>query len=106
MENFDRVINGLKDMYGLPKIQGGCLKFHLLLKLLFPNVTGYYNSRHVITKVGEKFYDRKGEYDGAFGPLDKFLPLSQFGYDHMVGSFKVKLSDQEKETLKISTYAG
>lgn len=40
---------------------GGCYKFYLMLKEEFPNVIGYYNSDHVITKIGDKYFDSTGE---------------------------------------------
>lgn len=97
-----RLISSLKDLYGLPKIEGGCLKFHLFLLMVFPNAKGYYNGRHVITKIGSKYYDRKGEYDGSMGPVEEFLPMSDYGEQHFIDSFQVKLSKEEKNLLSLS----
>lgn len=40
---------------------GGCLKFHFLLKMMYPQAAGYYNSNHVITEIDEHYYDITGE---------------------------------------------
>lgn len=54
-----------------------CYLFALLLSTKFGG-TIYYDNNHCITKIGDKFYDRTGEY-----PIDKvtannFLPLSEY----------------------------
>lgn len=40
---------------------GYCYQFHLILKSIFETSEAYYNSDHVITKIGNKFYDITGE---------------------------------------------
>ena len=37
--------------------KGSCYNLFLILKLVFPEAEAYYNSDHIITKIGEKFYD-------------------------------------------------
>lgn len=41
--------------------QGSCYKFFKILKSRFPESKAYYDSEHVITKIGGKFYDITGE---------------------------------------------
>lgn len=40
---------------------GSCYQFHLMLKSVLPEAIPYYNSNHVITRIGERFYDITGE---------------------------------------------
>ena len=44
---------------------GGCYRFHLFLKKLFPDAVPYINTdkTHVITEYKGKFYDITGEVD-------------------------------------------
>lgn len=59
------------------------MKFHLMLVRLFGGV-GYYNSCHVITKIRSKYYDINGLVTDTTG----YLPISEFGTNHMVSTFK------------------
>ena len=40
---------------------GSCYKFYLILKAIFPKAKAYYNSDHVITRIGDQYYDITGE---------------------------------------------
>lgn len=71
----------LKGKY--PEYSGGCLKFYFLLKKLF-NGRGYYNSSHVITKIGNNFYDINGEVKDSAG----YIPIEEFGLTHIVSAFR------------------
>jgi len=51
----------------------GCLKFHLLLKALYPNATGWYDGLHFVTEIDGISYD----IDGIAERTDKYLPLAQ-----------------------------
>lgn len=48
---------------------GSCWHFYKILKAIFPDAQPYYmyddSNSHVITKIGEKFYDITGEVDYA-----------------------------------------
>lgn len=66
---------------------GGCYKFHLILKKMF-ECEGYYNSDHVITEISGTFYDIDGE---VITPDESYLPIEDYGYDHMDESFKEHL---------------
>lgn len=48
---------------GYLKHSGGCYKFHLILKAVYPEAIGYYDGNHVYTKIGNKVYDITGEVD-------------------------------------------
>lgn len=41
--------------------RGSCYQFYLILKCIIPQAEGYYDMDHVITKIGERFYDITGE---------------------------------------------
>lgn len=40
---------------------GSCYQFYLILKSIVPEAQAYYDSSHVITRIGDKFYDITGE---------------------------------------------
>ena len=76
-------IDLLKATFGRYKdYSGGCYKFHLILKKVFGG-QGFYNSDHVITKIGDVYYD----IDGVVESTEGYLPLSAFGEEHMQSSF-------------------
>ena len=41
-------------------LNGGCYSFYFKLLGKFTNAVCYYNSEHVITKIGNKYYDITG----------------------------------------------
>ena len=41
--------------------EGSCYHFYLILKQVFPEAKAYYDADHIITKIGDKFYDITGE---------------------------------------------
>jgi hypothetical protein len=46
-------------------MNGSCYQFYKLLKLHFPNAMPFYIDGHVITKIGDSFYDITGLVDGS-----------------------------------------
>ncbi|MGV6830490.1 MAG: hypothetical protein ACWA5P_02870 [bacterium] len=70
-----------------PEYSGGCYKFHLILNKVF-NGQGFYDSNHVLTKIGSHYYDIDGEYVRS---TSNFLPLESFGIEHIEKSFKKHL---------------
>jgi hypothetical protein len=54
---------------------GGCYQFYIFLKHIFPNAKPYmhYKKTHVVTKIGDKYYDIDGEIpdndDGLYTPF-------------------------------------
>jgi hypothetical protein len=78
-------------------MSGGCYKFHLWLQerlsnAYWVNSEGYYNSDHVITKVGERYYDINGEVTDTEG----YLPFSHFGEENIREQFKEHLDAEER----------
>lgn len=53
-----------------------CMAHHLILKAYYPEAECWFNVDHVISKVGEKFYDRTGEVTET----DNFRPITEY-YD-------------------------
>lgn len=62
---------------------GGCLKFHKLLKAVFPDAAGYYNSDHVLTEIDGDFYD----IDGLTENIGGFIPIEEYGADFIEQTF-------------------
>ncbi|MEM9990626.1 MAG: hypothetical protein AAF738_02615 [Bacteroidota bacterium] len=40
---------------------GSCWNFYELLKLVFPKSVAYYDCNHIITRIGDRYYDITGE---------------------------------------------
>lgn len=55
-----------------PEYSGGCLKFHIMFCQVFPEAEGWYDSCHVLSFYGGKYWDIDGEYTKS---LDNFLPI-------------------------------
>lgn len=45
--------------------KGLCFKFYILLNIFFSEGEPYHDSDHVVTKIGDKYYDITGEVDGS-----------------------------------------
>lgn len=41
--------------------QGGCHRLYLILRAIWPEAEAWYDSDHVITRIGGRFYDITGE---------------------------------------------
>jgi hypothetical protein len=54
--------------------KGGCYQFHLFLKKIFSNAIPYINENkdHVITRIGDCFYD----INGVYKDYSKYIPLT------------------------------
>ena len=51
----------------------GCLHFHLLLKAMYRNATGWYNGLHFLTQIDGEIYD----IDGIAERTADYLPLER-----------------------------
>lgn len=40
--------------------KGSCFNFHLILRKIYPESECYYDSNHIITKIGKYYYDITG----------------------------------------------
>jgi hypothetical protein len=53
---------------------GSCMNFHLILKFVFPEAVPYYDCNHIVTRIGDHFYDITGEVDDSgFLPFDSYF---------------------------------
>lgn len=41
--------------------EGSCYHFYLILKEVFPSAEPWFDNDHIVTKIGDKFYDITGE---------------------------------------------
>jgi len=74
-------LNLLKE--GIPNavslfLYGGCYKLYKILKFVYSDAVAYYDGNHVITKIGDKFYDITGEVK----PNERHLPVDGVYYTH------------------------
>lgn len=94
------LIKSLHGIYGkYPQYSGGCLKLHLLLKEIYVHAYGFYNGDHVITLIGNGFYDINGKVDN----VKDFLPFRSFGYEYFLSAFSNVL-DEHYTNLYIKHY--
>lgn len=70
------LIHRLREIYPdrYEEASGGCFKFHCLLKAIYPQCVGWYNSDHVISEIDGEYYD----IDGAAKRTPDFDPLKDF----------------------------
>ena len=59
-------------------LYGGCYKLYKILKFVFDDAVAYYDGNHVITKIGDKFWDIRGEVK----PSERHLPVDGKIYTH------------------------
>lgn len=86
----------IRELYGnYEPNSGGCLKMYLLLKHIYPEARGFYNSNHVITEIRGVAYDQHG----VAVLDDSYLELREFGGEHFRSAFKDTIED--KKIIKI-----
>lgn len=80
------LIRRLQDLFpeGYANHSGGCIKFHILLRTLYPQSKGYYNSNHVLTEIDSKYYDFTGEVNIT----GDYLPITHWGKDQLKHQWK------------------
>lgn len=64
MINVESFIAKIRDSFiGSQQVytEGSCYHFYLILKEVFPDAEPYYDQDHIITKIGDSFYDITGE---------------------------------------------
>lgn len=69
-------IAAIRDLH--PNIQdiclnGSCMNFHIVLRRIYPDAVAYFNIDHVITKIGNNYYDITGSVNPkGYRPLTSF----------------------------------
>lgn len=56
-------------------LYGGCFPVYLTLAFVFPEAEAWYDGDHVITKIGDKFYDIRGEVQPVSSIGSQFAPM-------------------------------
>ncbi len=82
-------------------LNGSCYRFYLILKEVFPDAIAYYDGDHVITRIGDKYYDITGMVERKNHlPVENHDKLKRF-------KFKIEIVDTEvlKEAIKASNEA-
>ncbi len=75
------IISAIRDLH--PKMVeictfGSCLKFHYVLRRIFPESEPLFNIDHVITKIDNNYYDITGEINKKEVENKGFKPFSEF----------------------------
>lgn len=80
--NVHATISALREIHpDMPRwgLNGGCFRFYLALKQVFPSAVPYYDGTHVITRIGDAYFDVRGEVKpvseigAAFIPMDPLV---------------------------------
>lgn len=64
MTDIHAFLSALRELHpDMPRwgLHGGCFRVYLALKQVFPQAEPWYDGDHVLTKIGETFYDIRGE---------------------------------------------
>lgn len=92
------IIKAIRESFGASisiYTMGNCYQFYEILKSIFPEAIAYRSGGHVFTKIGDKFYDIKGQYDKS--DYD-FILLEE----HRIESLNQnKYSDEKRLNIKI-----
>jgi len=98
----EKFVHTVRTTFGTyPDFSGGCLKFHIILSLVYADARGYYDGGHVITRIGDSFWDIEGEWKKG---LDGFMPIGyglENGYSarDLIVQFQKFLSHAEIDFL-------
>jgi len=68
--------------YGL---NGGCFRVYLLLKQAFPAAEPWYDSDHVITKIGDGYYDIRGQVEPVSAVGAQYLRMDSLCFNRAYG---------------------
>lgn len=83
-EKHNRVINLITEISNSNPIiediflNGSCCNFYFILKSVFPESVAYFNIEHVITKIGNRYYDITGEISLKEFSDKKYMPINEF----------------------------
>lgn len=72
------VVSALREIHpDMPRwgLNGGCFRFYLAMKQVFPSAVPYYDGSHVITRIGDAYFDVRGEAHPVSEIGAKFLPM-------------------------------
>lgn len=72
-----------------------CFHFSQILKAIYPESSMMYNGDHVVTKVGDKLYNHKGEVED----VTSYIPIVDYGVEHIedLNNAKIKYYNDRYE---------
>jgi hypothetical protein len=71
--------------------RGSCYQFYLILKRVFPEAEAYYDLSHVITKIGDEYYDING-----IAKIENHVHFSEWGPDTLQEYIKYSIYRDSK----------
>lgn len=74
-------------------LYGSCCNFHFILKSVFPEAKAHFNIAHVITQIGDKYYDITGEINTNDVLKNRYLPIGE------IYAYKYKTDESIKSGL-------
>lgn len=69
--------------------EGSCYHFYLILKEVFPEAEPWFDEDHILTKIGDKFYDITGEVRRDIS-LNKYDRIPSYGLKAPYNIYKTK----------------
>ncbi|MCY1340614.1 hypothetical protein D9M68_202520 [compost metagenome] len=82
-------------------LNGQCFQVYLLLKQVFPDAEPWYDSNHVITKIGDAYYDIRGEVEPVSAVGAQYLRMDPLCFNRAYAwgapSLKVPESTMEAQ---------
>ena len=70
--------------------EGSCYHFYLILKEVFSEAECYFDEDHVVTKIGDKFYDITGEVRGDL-TLTRYKKVPSYSLKAPFNIYKISL---------------
>ena len=68
-----------------------CYQFHRQLRRMVPGAEGYFDGEHVVTRIGDRYFDRTGDVTERVEVSGRFLPLWQaYGRDIVRNLFRAR----------------
>jgi hypothetical protein len=75
--------------------EGSCYHLYLILKTVFPDALPYYDGYHVVTKIGDKYYDITGEV-GKDSSMSLLETAPQYQLKAPFNIYNIKKTDNSK----------
>lgn len=63
-QRIENIISAIRELHPELKdicLNGSCMNFHVILRRIYQNAEPYFNIDHIITKIGDSYYDITGK---------------------------------------------
>jgi hypothetical protein len=107
-EKIIAIIKAIRESFGASiavYTMGNCYQFYEILKTIFKDAEAYYDGNHVWTKIGDRFYDIRGEKIFTIMP-NLNLIKDQDRIDSLSGNKYTDERRRKEREEKIKIYEG